>query len=141
MPSLATAIRAWEYLIAEVRMTPEVVKKTHSILMLGHLRGKDRGHFRTVPVYIGRHEAMKASMIESALTEWCRIMMLSPEKSKDIEQLNKDLHVFYEQIHPFVDGNGRTGRMFMNWWRVHNGLPLLIIHEGEEQMAYYKWFI
>ncbi len=56
------------------------------------------------------------------------------------ERYSKMLHVEYERIHPFVDGNGRTGRMFMNWWRMKNGLPVLVIHEGEEQMDYYQWF-
>ena len=52
-----------------------------------------------------------------------------------------DLHVKYEKIHPFADGNGRTGRMFMNWTRLkRNNEPLLIIHEGEEQREYYGWF-
>lgn len=52
----------------------------------------------------------------------------------------KNHHVEYEIIHPFVDGNGRTGRMFMNWERLKGGLPILVIHEGEEQQEYYKWF-
>ncbi len=56
------------------------------------------------------------------------------------EEWSQQLHVSYEKIHPFVDGNGRTGRMFMNWWRLTNGLPLLIIHEGDEQYNYYQWF-
>jgi Fic family protein len=60
------------------------------------------------------------------------------ENSKD--QVSKVLHVQYEKIHPFVDGNGRTGRIFMNWWRINNGLPILVIHEGKEQWEYYKWF-
>ena len=43
------------------------------------------------------------------------------------------------EVHPFIDGNGRTGRIFMNWWRVKNGLPILVIKETARQ-EYYKWF-
>jgi hypothetical protein len=105
---------------------------------------KYRGVLRDCPVYVGGKEAMKADMLNHALLEWCRAMnkviadtpLISPRK----EKTSRDLHVSYEKIHPFVDGNGRTGRMLMNWWRVREGLPLLVIHEGKEQREYYKWF-
>jgi Fic family protein len=51
----------------------------------------------------------------------------------------KDHHIRYEHIHPFVDGNGRTGRMFMNWERLKAGLPLLVIKESKKY-DYYDWF-
>ena len=51
----------------------------------------------------------------------------------------KASHIAYERIHPFIDGNGRTGRMFMNWQRLKAGLPILVIKEKEKQ-EYYKWF-
>jgi len=56
------------------------------------------------------------------------------------EVLSKKLHVHYEAIHPFIDGNGRTGRMFMNYWRVKVGLPILVIKELERH-EYYEWFV
>ena len=69
--------------------------------------------------------------------DWCRIR---DNGGDNFEYISKTLHVKYEKIHPFVDGNGRTGRIFMNWWRIKNNLPILVIHEGKEQMDYYKWF-
>ena len=52
----------------------------------------------------------------------------------------KRTHIDFEQLHPFEDGNGRVGRILYNIHRVTLGLPIHIIHEGEEQMEYYKWF-
>jgi Fic family protein len=49
------------------------------------------------------------------------------------------LHVDFEHIHPFEDGNGRVGRMLMNWQRVRAGLEPLLIKASERQ-KYYKWF-
>ena len=36
-------------------------------------------------------------------------------------------HGFFEYLHPFRDGNGRTGRLLSNWILLHTGHPLLII--------------
>ena len=52
----------------------------------------------------------------------------------------KNFHIDFENLHPFRDGNGRTGRILMNIQMINSNLPLLIIHQGEEQQEYYKWF-
>lgn len=36
-------------------------------------------------------------------------------------------HGYFEYLHPFRDGNGRTGRLLSNWILLHAGHPLLII--------------
>ena len=45
-------------------------------------------------------------------------------------------HVKFENIHPFADGNGRTGRITMNYFLVLNGHPPITIHQ-EDRKAYY----
>lgn len=45
-------------------------------------------------------------------------------------------HVKFENIHPFADGNGRTGRITMNYYLVLNGHPPITIHQ-EDRRAYY----
>ncbi len=46
-------------------------------------------------------------------------------------------HAKFENIHPFADGNGRTGRMVMNYLLLYLGHPPIIIHE-EDRKEYYK---
>ena len=46
-------------------------------------------------------------------------------------------HVKFENIHPFADGNGRTGRLVMNYLLVFYGHPPVIIHE-EDRKTYYE---
>jgi DNA phosphorothioation-dependent restriction protein DptG len=58
----------------------------------------------------------------------------------DNERICKAYHIEFEGIHPFEDGNGRVGRILLNVHRISVGLPILIIHEGAEQMKYYEWF-
>lgn len=45
-------------------------------------------------------------------------------------------HVKFEHIHPFADGNGRTGRLTMNYFLVMHDHPPITIHQ-EDRKAYY----
>ena len=45
-------------------------------------------------------------------------------------------HAKFENIHPFADGNGRVGRLAMNYLLVFHGYPPIIIHE-EDRKEYY----
>ena len=58
--------------------------------------------------------------------------------------MNKDIHPvivsarfhgFFEYLHPFRDGNGRTGRLLSNWIMLHAGHPLIII-DIKDRAAY-----
>lgn len=46
-------------------------------------------------------------------------------------------HAKFENIHPFADGNGRTGRLAMNYFLVLHNHPPIIIHE-EDRKGYYE---
>lgn len=140
--ALNDAVQAWNFLIKQETMTVSVVKETHRILMQskdawepeswGDAR-KYSGNFRDCPVYIGGREAVGHVLIESFLRTWCDDM--NDEFGDDW----KALHIEYERIHPFLDGNGRTGRMFMNWHRLKMGRPLLVVWKKEVK-DYYSWF-
>lgn len=140
---------AWDFLVAETlndKLTIENILKMHKILMLNQpLKPNEKGYLRRVPVYIGGHEALDWRFIEEKLNHLVDNINDAVENGKKEsetwkEKIVKDHHVQYEAIHPFVDGNGRTGRILMNWQRIKLGLPINIIHEGKEQMEYYKWF-
>lgn len=149
---LDAAIDAWDFMRGASGMSEYNVLETHRRLM-EPVRAWDRharsirldftGKFRDDYVFIGGRRSMNAIKIRSEIEKWSEKMndpkwltMTTQQK----ELMSRKLHVEYEKIHPFFDGNGRTGRIFMNWHRVRNGLPLLIIHTGDEQMEYYGWF-
>ena len=46
-------------------------------------------------------------------------------------------HAKFENIHPFADGNGRTGRLLMNYLLVLHSHPPIVIHE-EDRRAYFE---
>ena len=131
--SLQQAYLAWEYLSGQEKMTPGVMLKTHKILMLHQpLLPNEKGYFRQCAVYIGGREGLTWELIESRIKALALKMQFHPRDWKRH-------HVEYEKIHPFVDGNGRTGRMFLNWERRKAGMPIKVIKESERQ-CYYRWF-
>ena len=133
--SLDQAVLAWEYIIQEDKLTISNVLKTHKILMLNQpIAGFQRGYFRRVGVRIGRRYGASWEKVPDLMKEWVMFANLD-KKWKEI----KASHVRFENIHPFVDGNGRLGRILMNWARVKNKLEILVIRE-EEKYDYYDWF-
>jgi len=77
---------------------------------------------------------------ESYIEEWIRIYI------DYIYNLNENFfdkicisHAFFEEIHPFTDGNGRTGRILLNYILISNGYPLVIIKgTDKKKQVYYK---
>lgn len=134
--SLSQAMEAWKYLREKTEIHVGVVLKVHKILMLHQaLAPNEKGYFRLIPVYIaGRKcETMEnGKSLTQQITDWCKLVNIAAIDPHH-------LHVMFEKIHPFVDGNGRVGRMFLNWQRLKMGKDILIIKANERQQ-YYKWF-
>jgi Fic family protein len=111
------------------------IKVIHHELMR-RLNPRIAGNIRKVPVYVGGEcRSQSKKDIIANLKIW-----LETYFQHKTEKGIKNSHIFFEKTHPFEDGNGRTGRILMNIQRLNANLPILIIHEGEEQLDYYKWF-
>ncbi len=138
--ALADAVKSWEYSKVMIpigrRIDMQYIKTIHKFLMK-RLNLRIAGKIRACPVIIGgKTKWNNKGEIEEELRLLCN-PGLYPISS---ESLIKRWHIKFEAIHPFEDGNGRTGRILMNIQRLLVGLPILIIHEGKEQQEYYKWF-
>jgi len=132
--SLEDAIKAWVMAcINSQQINIYYILGIHRRL-LARLNPKIMGKIRKCPVMIGGKT--KFTSKEEIICELIKLCEIIPKTEKEI----KEWHIIFEDIHPFEDGNGRTGRILMNIQRLKIKLPLLIIHEGEEQREYYKWF-
>lgn len=142
--SLKVAQKAWGYLISQNKLDDLVVKKTHYLLMKDTSISSQAGYYRQQPVWIGGKEAVDFLKINYRMDIWFKalgyLFISTAIKTDEArEKAIKELHVDFEKTHPFIDGNGRIGRMLLNWSRVKLDLPILVIKEAEKS-EYYKWF-
>jgi hypothetical protein len=70
-------------------------------------------------------------LVAAAMDTWIeRVNRLQPQERSLPEQL-ADAHAEFERIHPFLDGNGRTGRLVLNLILVRLGYPPAIIYKRQ----------
>lgn len=140
--ALEDAINAWDWAFhnKDDKIGIQYILKIHQLLMR-RIRPDIAGQIRNCGVWIGgQHKPfINKAIIESELLMGVCFEMLA-RGTFDKEERAKKIHVAFENIHPFEDGNGRVGRILYNINRLKFGLPIHIIHQGDEQQEYYKWF-
>ncbi|MGN1123870.1 MAG: Fic family protein [Eubacterium sp.] len=122
----------------KIPLTEFVIKNIHSLVLMN--RPEDKGVYRRVPVRImGAYtEPVQPYMIEPKITE----LLAENEKRKGtmniIERVAR-FHLEFESIHPFIDGNGRTGRLLLNFELMQNGYPPINV-KFTDRKRYYDAF-
>jgi len=114
------ALREAERMMAELPLCLRVVQSAHRLLMDGvRGHGKSPGELRRVPNWIGpagcsideaRFVPVGAQDLPDAMARWER--HANEEAADRLVQL-AILHAEFEALHPFLDGNGRLGRMLV----------------------------
>lgn len=128
------SLDAWKNIESIEVMTIKIMRQIHKDVMR-RLNKRIAGKIRRVNVSVGGRTCPPPYKLIKMLKVW-----LNEHEFVRGEEDIKRAHVEWEKIHPFEDGNGRTGRIIMNWQRVRAGLPIQVIHEGAEQYEYYSWF-
>jgi Fic family protein len=143
--ALEDAIISWEY-AKKLKFGQPYNKSIKEILgihkrLMKRLNPRIAGKIRKVQVGVMTRDGFKpANDYKEIMNELKELLNIVLYPYYLGEQYIREWHIQFEKIHPFEDGNGRTGRIIMNIQRLKIGLPLLIIHEGKEQQEYYKWF-
>ena len=119
-----------------VPLSEHNIKQIHYLVLAD--KKQDRGVYRRVPVHImgAHHEPAQPYLIEPKMEQ------LLQEYKDDTEHIITKLarfHIEFEGIHPFIDGNGRTGRLLVNLELMKAGYPPIDI-KFKDRMKYYDAF-
>lgn len=131
---------AFEYVCELVRdnipISERVIKQIHYLVLED--KKEDRGVYRRVPVRImgAYHEPVQPYLIEPKMEQLIREFL---ESNENIVTKLARFHIEFEGIHPFIDGNGRTGRLLVNLELMKAGYPPIDI-KFTDRMAYYNAF-
>ena len=71
--------------------------------------------------------------VPAELEEWLRTANQLRPRTPGLPEAVAATHCRFEQIHPFLDGNGRTGRLILNLLLVRLGYPPAIIYKTQRQ--------
>lgn len=120
----------------KIPFSEAVIKQIHTLVLMD--RPDDRGIYRRIPVrIIGAYHTPPEPMLVPELMEKL-VHDFAKEKLHPIESAAL-FHLQFEGIHPFVDGNGRTGRLIMNLFLMQNGYPPINI-KFTDRKRYYEAF-
>ncbi|QQY79683.1 Fic/DOC family protein [Keratinibaculum paraultunense] len=122
----------------KIPLSENIIKDIHSIVLMD--KPQDRGKYRRIPVTIlgAVHEPPQPYLVpvlmERLVDEYNKSM-----KDKHIIEKVALFHLQFETIHPFIDGNGRTGRLIMNFELMKEGYPPINI-KFKDRKRYYNCF-
>lgn len=119
----------------------DYIQKTNAILMQAD------GKFRTGRVYIGTLAETAfvppdPDKIPGLMQEYVKRPGLQAQDATLSATIHEAaiLHMDFERIHPFRDGNGRTGRVFLNQYLLNHGLLPVIIENNSRYRQAFRYY-
>lgn len=123
----------------DIKLDKETILLLHRML-IGGIDDKIAGRFRASHEYVrvGSYIAPAPEHIEQLLDN----LLTDYESSHDeyfLDRISR-FHLEFERIHPFVDGNGRIGRVLINMQLMLHGFSPVIIRNKGKRDYYYPAF-
>ena len=121
----------------KVPLSEKVIKDIHSLVLMDNR--EDRGVYRRVPVtimgavHIPPQPYLLPARMEQLILKYHEIPL--PHVVERVSQF----HMEFETVHPFIDGNGRTGRLLLNLELMKEGYPPINI-KFSDRKRYYECF-
>ena len=115
----------------DLELTEELIKAFHYELKSGVFENRANGYaigdYKKRPNMIGIYETVLPSQVSDEMSQ-----LLAWYNNQDISlEILAEFHTRYESIHPFQDGNGRTGRMILFRECLYHGIAPFIIEDAK----------
>jgi Fic family protein len=119
----------------ESELTKEMVLLLHKML-ISNIDDAIAGRFRTTGEYVrvGTHIAPAPEHVER-MVEAILLEYTADHLNYFTDRIAK-FHLDFETVHPFCDGNGRMGRVIINYQLMRFGFPTIIIRDKEKRIYY-----
>ena len=127
---------AWRFVEGLIKepapLTEKIILDIHHLVLMD--RREDAGVYRRIPVFIQGSKAELAQPWQIPI----EMERLIADYHGEMQKLHPAeraavFHLRFESIHPFIDGNGRTGRLLMNLELMKGGYPPIDIKFQDRQ--------
>ncbi|MCW6665304.1 Fic family protein [Aerococcaceae bacterium NML191219] len=117
-------------------LSERIIKDIHYLVLSD--KKEDRGIYRKIPVRImgAAHDPVQPYLI---LPKMEQLIVDFNSNNENIVTKLARFHIEFESIHPFIDGNGRTGRLLVNLELMKAGYPPIDI-KFTDRVKYYQAF-
>ncbi|WP_341476348.1 Fic family protein [Conservatibacter flavescens] len=119
-------------------LNEKIIKDFHYLLLQKTKDEREAGKYRTMPVVISgaEHQPPQPYLIEPQMQSLIHWNEDNLEKLHPLERIAM-LHSKFVAIHPFIDGNGRTGRLILNLELMKAGFQVCVL-KAEKRAEYYQ---
>ena len=116
----------------------KMIKDFHYLILQKANNAHEAGKYRTIPVVISgaEHQPPQPYLVQPQMEELVRWNNAQIGISNPVERAAV-LHSRFVEIHPFIDGNGRTGRLILNLELMKAGYQVAIL-KAENRTDYYR---
>lgn len=117
----------------KVPISERIIREIHALVLMN--RPEDKGVYRRIPVKImgAYHEPPQPYLVPVQMERL--VADLSHDNRHTIEKAAL-FHLNFEGIHPFIDGNGRTGRLILNLMLMQAGYPPIDVKFADRRKYY-----
>ncbi|MHB8065769.1 MAG: Fic family protein, partial [Ruminiclostridium sp.] len=121
----------------QAELSEKVIKDIHSLVLMEQRENK--GIYRRVPVVImgAAHTPPQPYLVPVQMEQL--IQDYGQSSSNHIVERVAKFHLDFEAVHPFIDGNGRMGRLILNLELMKHGYPPINIKYSDRK-KYYECF-
>ena len=125
----------------EIELSEREIKNVHSLILKG-IQDEHKGQYRKQPVFVmqqdgSKHEFPQPYILPKLMEDFFLFFHENKNTLHPVE-MAAHLHQKLVNIHPFIDGNGRTSRLVMNLYLFQHGYPVTVIDsEMSKRKEYY----